>query len=107
MKFIFTFLLMVIGLSAFAQTTINFSEDLVLTETQVISEDVTYNGNGFKLICEGCNPAIRITNGAHVHFEGVKFVKSYTKWMHVDGNPMGSVTWNDNRSKGYVRRGGQ
>ncbi|WP_020568417.1 hypothetical protein [Neolewinella persica] len=107
MKFIFSSLLLVIGLSANGQTTINLSEDLVLTETLEISEDVTYNGNGFKLICEGCNPAIRVTNGARVHFEDVKFVKSYAKWMLVEGGPLGSVTWSSNRMKGYIRRGGE
>ena len=107
MKFIFSFLLLAISLSAYGQTTINLSEDLVLTETLVLSEDVTYNGNGFKLICEGCNPAIRVTNGARVHFEDVKFVKSYAKWMKLEGTPLGNVTWNSNRMKGYIRRGGQ
>ncbi|MFK8164336.1 MAG: hypothetical protein AB8H12_17965 [Lewinella sp.] len=107
MKFIFSFFLLAIGSFAFGQTTINLSEDLVLTETLVISEDVTYNGNGFKLICEGCNPAIRVTNGARVHFEDVKFVKSYAKWMQVEGGPLGNVTWSSNRMKGYIRRGGQ
>jgi hypothetical protein len=98
---------MLIGLSTYGQATINLTEDLVLTETLEISEDVTYNGNGFKLICEGCNPAIRVTNGARVHFEDVKFVKSYTKWMQVQGGPLGNVTWSSNRMKGYIRRGGE
>ena len=106
MKFIFSSLLLVIGLSAYAQTTINLTEDLVLTETLEISEDVTYNGNGFKLICEGCNPAILVTNGARVHFEDVIFAKSYTKWLELKGTPMGNVTWSSNRMKGYIRRGG-
>ncbi|MFT5998582.1 MAG: hypothetical protein ACI81P_001035 [Neolewinella sp.] len=107
MKFIFSFLLLVIGLSAFGQRPINLTEDLVLTETLVLSEDVTYNGNGFKLICEGCDPAIRVTNGARVHFEDVKFVKSYVKWMQIEGGPSGNVTWSSNHMKGYIRRGGQ
>jgi hypothetical protein len=98
---------MVFGLSAFAQTTINLSENLVLSETLVISEDVTYNGNGFKLICEGCNPALRVINGARVHFEDVKFVKSFAKWMQIDDGPLGNVTWNSNTMTGYIRFGDQ
>ncbi|TXF88838.1 hypothetical protein FUA23_13395 [Neolewinella aurantiaca] len=107
MKFFFTTLLLISGLYATAQTTVNLTEDLVLTETLVIENDVTYNGNGFKIICEGCNPSIHVKNGSRVHFEDVIFKKGYQRWMIVDGGNTGNVTWNSLYMRGHVRRSGQ
>ncbi len=103
MKFFFTLALLAIGLSATAQQTINLTEDLVLTETLVIEDDVTYNGNGFRLICDGCNPSIRVKNGARVHFEDVIFKRGYQRWMRVDGGNNGNVTWSTPAMRGFIR----
>lgn len=103
MKSFFFTLFMAFGLSLSAQTTINLTEDLVLSETLVISEDVTYNGNGFKLICNGCEPAILVKKGIRAHFQDVKFVKTYAKWLRVEGGDMSNVTWNSNQMNGHIR----
>lgn len=105
MKTIFTALFLAFGFFAFGQATINLTEDLVLSETLLITEDVTYNGNGFKIICEGCSPAIRVENGARVHFENVFFPRVYNRWLSVEGGNMSNVTWNSPRMTGYVREG--
>lgn len=107
MKLFFTTTLLALGLCLTAQTTINLTEDLVLTRTLVIENDVTYNGNGFKIICNDCNPSIRVKNGARVHFQDVIFKKGYKKWLRVDGSNNGSVTWNSTFMRGYVHIGDQ
>ncbi len=108
MKIFFTTVLLAFGAFAYGQVTINLTQDLVLTETLVINQPTTYNGNGFKLICEGCDPAIRVTNGAEVHFQDVIFAKNFVRWLQVDNPYTGQVTWNSNRMKGFIRgeRGG-
>lgn len=103
MKFFFTLSLLLIGLSATAQQTIELTEDLVLTETLVIENDVTYNGNGFRIACDGCSPAIHVKNGARVHFQDVVFKKGYERWMRVQGGNNGNVTWDSNAMKGHIR----
>jgi len=108
MKAFLTLLLLFTSIVAFAQTTVTLTEDLVLTETLVISEDTRYEGNGFSIICEGCAPAILVENSAKVHFEDVRFPKSYAKWLQVEGADMTNVTWNSPRMSGYIRwNGGQ
>lgn len=102
MKSFFFTLFLAYGLSLSAQTTINLTADLVLNETLVISENVVYNGNGFKLICEGCNPAVLVKKGIRAHFQDVKFVKTYAKWLRVEGGDMSNVTWNSNSMKGHI-----
>ncbi|MEO0734017.1 MAG: hypothetical protein AAFZ52_14360, partial [Bacteroidota bacterium] len=62
-----------------------------------------YEGNGFKINCPGCSPAILVKNGAKVNFEDVRFPKTYAKWLQVEGGNMTDVTWNSPRMKGYVR----
>lgn len=103
MKFFFVIPFLAFCLSATAQTTINLTEDLVLTETLVIENDVTYNGNGFRLICDGCNPSIRVKNGARVHFQDVIFKRGYQRWMRVDGGNNGNVTWETPSMRGFIR----
>lgn len=106
MKIFFTFALVAIGLCLSAQTTIELTEDLVLTETLVLEEDVTYNGNGFRLICDGCSPSIHVKNGARVHFQDVIFKRGYQRWMLIDGGNNGNVTWDNQKMKGYIRSNG-
>lgn len=101
MKLLFTTLFFLFSLLCFAQRTITLTEDMVMTETMVISEDVTYVGNGHKMICEGCQPAIEVTNGATVHFEEVYFPKVYRGWMSVSLGA--SVTWNSAKMRGHMR----
>lgn len=104
MKVLFTTLLLAAGLTVYAQTTVTLTEDLVLTETLVISESTNYVGNGFSLVCDGCDPAIRVTNGSVVDFDNVLFPKTYTSWIRVEGgNGMADVTWDSPRMKGYIR----
>ncbi len=103
MKFFFTALLLACSLTAYSQLTVDLTEDLVLSETLVITEDVTYNGNGFRIVCEGCEPAILVKNGARVHFEGVFFPKNYAKWIQVEGAENANVTWNSPLMRGYIR----
>lgn len=107
MKTIFTAIFLAVGFFAFGQATIDLTEDLVLSETLLITEDVTYNGNGFKIICEDCSPAIRVENGARVHFENVFFPRVYNRWLSVEGGKMHNVTWNSSKMKGYIRNGGE
>jgi len=107
MKTIFTAILLAVGFFAFGQTTIELSENLVLSETLLITEDVTYNGNGFKIICEGCSPAIRVENGARVHFQDVFFPRVYNRWLSVEGGKMQNVTWSSAKMKGYIRSGNE
>lgn len=102
MKSFFFTLFMAFGLSLSAQTTINLTQDLVLSETLVLSEDVTYNGNGYKLICDGCSPAIFVKKGVRAHFQDVIFAKTYAKWLRVEGGDMSNVTWNSARMNGYI-----
>ena len=100
MKLLFTTLFSLFSLLAFAQRTVTLTEDMVMTETMVISEDVTYIGNGHRIICDGCRPAIKVTNGATVRFEGVYFPKGYQGWLRVDLGA--SATWNSPKMRGSV-----
>ena len=102
MKVLFSALLLMLGASAFGQTTITLTEDLVLTETLVITESTTYNGNGFSIICDGCDPAVYVREGAVVHFEDVRFPKTYASWLRVAGGQMRNVTWNSPRMQGFI-----
>lgn len=102
MKGLLTTALLVLGLTAYGQTTITLTENLVLTETLVITEATTYEGNGFSIICEGCNPAIYVTKDIMVHFENVRFPKTYASWLRVQGGQMSNVTWNSPIMRGYI-----
>lgn len=102
MKNLFTALLLVLGMTAYGQTTVTLTEDLVLTETLVIEEATNYVGNGFSIICEGCEPAIHVKNGALVNFTNVTFPKSYASWLRVEGGNTGNVTWDSNRMRGSI-----
>ena len=106
MKFFFISLLLVVSTSLFAQRTVTLTEDLVLTETLVIDEATTYEGNGFRIICNGCNPMIRVTTNERVHFEDVIFKKGYERWLRVSGGDMSNVTWNSSRMTGFIRQNG-
>ncbi|MEL6143403.1 MAG: hypothetical protein AAFU67_17500 [Bacteroidota bacterium] len=77
---------------AYGQQTITLTEDLVLTETLVINESTNYNGNGFSIICEGCNPMIMVQGGIDVNFVDVKFRRGYERWLSHEGVG-GTVTW--------------
>ena len=103
MKIFFTTLLFAAGLSVYGQQTITLTEDLVLTETLVLEEDVTYEGNGFSIICNGCSPAIYVKNGSRVHFQDVRFKKGYESWMRVQGGNNGNVTWDGPGMVGFIR----
>ena len=103
MKSFFTLLLLFVGMAAYGQATVTLTEDLVLTETLVISEDTNYEGNGFRITCDGCSPMIKVTGGAKVHFQDVIFTRTFTKWMEIDGGNMTDVTWNSKRMNGYIR----
>lgn len=103
MKTIFTAIFLAVGFFAFGQTTVELTEDLVLSETLLITEDVTYNGNGFKIICQDCSPAIRVENGARVHFQDVFFPRVYNRWLSIEGGDMTNVTWDSSKMKGYIR----
>ena len=105
MKVLFASLLLIFTTSLFAQRTITLTADLVLTETLVIDEGVTYQGNGFRIICDDCDPMIRVTTAQPVHFENVIFDKSYDSWLRVSGEAsMANVTWNSPRMQGYIRK---
>ena len=104
MKFFF-FALLLMGAGAVSgQTTINLTEDLVLTETLVISENTVMEGNGFNLRCDGCSPAIRVSNGADLQLNDVRMPRGYGSFITVDGpdcsaswtSPLmsGSINWN-------------
>ena len=105
MKSLLTGLLLLVGVVAYGQTTVTLTEDLVVSETLVISEDTNYEGNGFKIICEGCLPAIRVTNGAKVHFDNVFFPRNYAKWLEVDVGTGSEASWDSRRMKGFIRAG--
>lgn len=81
------------------QQVINLTSDLVLTETLVITESITYEGNGNKIICEGCSPMIRVEGEVEVRFNNVIFEKTYVRWLE---NEAGSVFWNGPRMRGYI-----
>ena len=103
MKFFSTLAFLAIAGSLFGQQTIDLTEDLVLTETLVISENTTYNGNGFAISCQGCDPAILVTDGARVHFEDVRFPRVYESWLRVRGGQMADVTWDSPSMRGFIR----
>lgn len=103
MKGLFTTALLVLGLTAYGQTTVTLTENLVLTETLEISEATTYEGNGFAIICEGCDPAIRIAKDIRVHFENVRFPKTYQSWIQVTGGDMSNVSWNNRVMRGFIK----
>ncbi len=103
MKLAFTFLLLISATYLFGQQTINLSADLVLTETLVISENTTYNGNGFAIRCDGCAPAIRVTNGATATFSDVLFPKSYGSWLFIEDGSR--ANWSSTRMTGFIESG--
>jgi hypothetical protein len=103
MKILFTTTLLVLGLTAYGQNIVTLTEDLVLSETLVISEDTNYEGNGFKLICEGCSPAIRVDNGSRVHFQDTFFPRVFASWLFVEGGNNGNVTWDSSRMRGQIK----
>ncbi|MTB50617.1 hypothetical protein [Lewinella sp. W8] len=105
MKTLFTALFLLGGVAAYGQTTVTLTEDLVLSETLVISEDTNYEGNGFKIICEGCLPAIRVINGAKASFKDVIFPRNYAKWLQVDVGAGSEASWNSRRMIGFIRAG--
>ena len=87
----------------YAQQTITLTADLVLTETLLISEDVIYEGNGFSIICEGCEPAIRVTNEATAQFNDVRFPRVYDSWLKCD---FGSrAIWDSPKMMGQISAG--
>lgn len=102
MKAIFTAILLAFGFLAFGQKVIELTDNIVLKETLLITQDVTYNGNGFKIICQDCSPAIRVENGARVHFQDVFFPRVYNRWLSIEGGNMNNVTWKSSKMKGYV-----
>lgn len=103
MKSFLTTLLFLLCFVAYGQQTITLTENLVLTETLVIEEATTYEGNGFSIICEGCAPAIKVKNGVRVHFENVRFPKTFASWLAVEGPDMTNVSWNGPRMSGFIR----
>ena len=100
MKYSFTAFLLFTTSFLFAQQTISLSADLVLTETLTITEDVTYEGNGFAIRCDGCSPAIRVTNGASAEFNDVRFPRTYARWISVSGNS--NASWNGSSMMGSI-----
>lgn len=103
MKGFLTTLFFLTCFAVYGQQTITLTENLVLTETLVIDSETTYEGNGFSIICEGCNPAIRVKNGVRVHFENVLFPRTFASWLAVEGSDMTNVTWNSPRMRGFMR----
>ena len=112
MKFFLSALGLFLSLGAAAQitapapppagtNTITLTDDLVLTSTLVITEAVIYEGNGHAIICDGCSPAIRVENGVRVHFDNVRFPRSYSSWLYVQGGNNGTVTWDSRMMKGF------
>lgn len=95
-------MLLVMGLTAYAQTTVTLTEDLVIAETLVIEEATNYVGNGFSIICDGCNPAILVKKDIRVNFDNVRFPKTYASWLRVEGGNMSNVTWDSPIMKGQV-----
>lgn len=75
----------------------------MLTETLVIDSETTYEGNGFSIICEDCNPTIKVRNGVRVHFENVTFPRTYVSWLSVEGSDRSNITWNSPRMRGFIR----
>ena len=81
------------GLGCCAQTTVTLTEDWVLTETYVIDENTTVIGNGFKMICNGCNPMIRVVDGAMADFQDVRFARGYESFIRVTGGEAAGARW--------------
>lgn len=102
MKSLFTTLLLVLGLTAYGQTTITLTEDLVLTETLVIEVATNYVGNGFAIRCDGCNPAVFVKKDIPVNFDNVRFPKTYASWLRVEGGDMSLVTWDNILMRGSI-----
>lgn len=103
MKTFLISILLSVSFLVFGQTTIELTEDLVLTEPLVITKDVTYNGNGFKIICAGCSPAIQVKNNARVHFQDVFFPRVYNRWLSVQGGDVTNVTWESSNMDCFIR----
>ena len=84
---------------AYGQQIINLTSDLVITETLLITEATVYNGNGFRITCEDCDPMIRVEGDIEVRFNNVVFTKNYTSWLE---NKRGAVYWDGPRMRGKM-----
>lgn len=82
------------------------TEDLVLTETMVIPENTTINGNGFSIICDGCDPMFSVERETELMLENVKFPRVYETWIKVEG-PGARAEWNSSRMVGFMEWEGQ
>ena len=91
------------SLSVFGQTTITLSADTLLTETWVIDENTTVMGNGFAVRCEGCNPIIRVENGASADFQDVVFPRPYEGFISVSGEDGTRARWSNSMMEGSIR----
>ena len=99
--FLFT-LLLAANCSAFGQTTITLTEDLVLDDTFVFTENTTIVGNGHNIVCNGCNPMIYVKNGAMVDFQDVGFAHGYSGFIRVDGATAAGARWRNERMLGSI-----
>lgn len=97
------FVLTITGLSAQDMT---LTQDLVLTETMVVDQNTTITGNGFKIICAGCNPVITVEGEAQLMLENVFFPRVYEKWITVEA-PGGRATWASPQMNGFIEWSGQ
>lgn len=102
MKGLFFTLLLAASCSAFGQTTVTLTEDLVLDDTYVFTENTTIIGNGYKIICEGCRPMIYVKNGAMVDFQNVVFARGYNSFIRVDGGSAAGAQWTSPRMEGSI-----
>ncbi|MEO0685681.1 MAG: hypothetical protein AAFY76_11715, partial [Cyanobacteria bacterium J06649_11] len=88
------------GGGLYAQT-MTLSENLVLTETMVVSEDLTIEGNGFSIICEGCDSVFQVTETAHLQINEARFPRTYDRWIRVL-SPSASAAWDLLTSRGSI-----
>lgn len=102
MKAFFITLLLAASYTAFGQTTITLTEDLILDETYVFTENATIIGNGHRMICEGCNPMIYVKNGAQVDFQNVIFARGYVGFIRLDGKSGSGAQWVSPRMQGSI-----
>ena len=97
------FLALFICLSApcYAQTeVVSLTENLVLTESMAIGNDTRIEGNGFSIICESCDPVIKVENGSTLHLVDVMFPRTYRVWLRVETG--GAAYWNSDRMRGHL-----